>query len=196
MNLYSIGKPLVAVFYHLYFRIHVKGRENIPEEGPVLICCNHLSNYDPPLVGISIKRSLSFVAKEELFEKPLMGWMYRHVHAFPIKRGTGDRGAIRAALRLLRQGNALLIFPEGTRNHSGSLNKGLSGAGFFALKTDAKVIPCAIIGKYKFRARITVAFGKPIAFEALKQQKVKPSEASAKIMEKIQGLLDQNKVNV
>ncbi|WP_100488118.1 lysophospholipid acyltransferase family protein [Sporolactobacillus pectinivorans] len=191
MSLYSIGKPLVAFFYSLCFRMSVEGVENIPKDGGVLICCNHLSNFDPPLVGISMKRSLSFVAKEELFEIPLFGRLLRHLHAFPIKRGTGDRGAIRTAVGLLNAGHALLIFPEGHRNPNAPLRKGLSGAGFFALKTDATVIPCAIIGHYGFRKKVKIVFGEPIDSKMLKNQKKKSSEASAAIMNGIQQLLDQ-----
>ncbi|CAM3159083.1 lysophospholipid acyltransferase family protein [Sporolactobacillus spathodeae] len=192
MSLYFIGKPLAGIFYRFYFRIEVKGQENLPDEGPVLICCNHRSNFDPPLIGISLKRQLSFVAKEELFQVPVLGSILRQVNAFPIKRGTGDRGAIRLALNLLRQGHALLIFPEGTRNHTGDLKKGLSGAGFFALNSNATVIPCAIIGNYKFRAKLTVVFGKPINTAALKEGRVKSSEASSVIMDQIRRLIEAN----
>ncbi|MFT8362375.1 MAG: lysophospholipid acyltransferase family protein [Sporolactobacillus sp.] len=191
MNLYSIGKPIVNVFYHLCFHIEVEGVENIPERGAVLICCNHRSNFDPPLVGVSMARDLSFVAKAELFRFRLIGWVFHQVHAFPIKRGTGDRGAIRLAVNLLRAGHALLIFPEGTRNHTGQLKKGLSGAGFFALNTDAVVIPCAIIGKYKFRSRLIVRFGKPIDSTEWKARRMKAAEASSIIMDHIGQLLGE-----
>ncbi|GGL47027.1 lysophospholipid acyltransferase family protein [Sporolactobacillus putidus] len=193
MSIYSIGKPLVALFYKLYFRVTVEGQENIPDRGSVLFCCNHRSNFDPPLIGISIARDLSFVAKEELFEIPLFGRLLRHLHAFPIRRGTGDRGALRVAVRLLGEGHTLLIFPEGTRNRSSNrLQKGLSGAGFFALKTDAVVIPCAIIGQYKFRGKIKVVFGPPIDTASMKSEKLRSTEASAVIMEHILQLLDQH----
>lgn len=191
MNLYSIGKPVVSLFYHFWFRIEVIGRENIPEQGGVLICCNHISDYDPPMVGISTDRELSFVAKEELFSIPLFGWLISHLNAFPIRRGTGDRGALRLAIRLLEKGHALLIFPEGHRNPDGRLRKGMSGAGFFALKTSAVIIPCAIIGKYKFRKKMRVVFGPPLNLTAIKAEKPRASEVSAAIMAHIQKLLDQ-----
>ncbi|TGA98139.1 1-acyl-sn-glycerol-3-phosphate acyltransferase [Sporolactobacillus shoreae] len=191
MSLYSFGKPIVYAFYKIFFRISVEGVENIPNEGGVLICSNHLSNFDPPLIGILIKRSLSFVAKEELFKIPFLGRLLRHLQAFPIKRGSGDRGAIRTAMQLLRNGHALLIFPEGHRNPNAPLRQGLSGAGFFALKTDASIIPCAIIGHYGFRERMKVVFGSPIDSDLLKRQINKSSEASAVIMKHIQELLDR-----
>lgn len=191
MSLYSIGKMLFALFYKLCFHITVEGTKNIPDDGGVLICSNHMSNFDPPLIGTSVARDLSFVSKEELFEVPLLGRLLRRVHAFPIKRGAGDRGAIRVAVRLIREGHALLIFPEGTRNRSGHLQKGLSGAGFFALKTDVTVIPCAIIGTYKFRSRVKVVFGSPVDTASMKRERLKPSAASAVIMDHIRQLQDQ-----
>jgi 1-acyl-sn-glycerol-3-phosphate acyltransferase len=157
----------------------------------VLICSNHISDFDPPFVGISISRELSFVAKSELFQIPLFGRLIRRLHAFPIKRGTGDRGAIRLAVHLLNDGHALLIFPEGHRNRDGHLKKGMSGAGFFATKTDAAVVPCAIIGKFKFRKKVKVVFGKPIDTNMMKGKNMRSAEASKIIMEHIQDLLNQ-----
>ncbi|WP_010631647.1 lysophospholipid acyltransferase family protein [Sporolactobacillus vineae] len=190
MNLYAFGKPIVKWFYRILFPITVEGAENIPESGGVLICCNHLSNFDPPFVGISMRRKLSFIAKEELFRVPLLKTLLRHLNAFPIKRGTGDRGAIRLAMHLLNDGHALLIFPEGHRNSGSKLRKGLAGAGFFALHTNAVIIPCAIIGRYKFRRRMTVVFGTPVNIRVLKEQSLRPIEVSAVIMSHIQMLLD------
>lgn len=192
MSLYGIGKPVVKWYYRILFRMTVQGTENIPDAGGVLICCNHLSNFDPPLVGISIRRRLSFIAKEELFNIPVLKTLLRHLNAFPVKRGAGDRGAIRLALHLLNNGHALLIFPEGHRNKGTKLLKGLSGAGFFALRTDAVIVPCAIVGHYRFRSRMQVVFGKPVDVQEIKQQGLRPAEASAVIMSHIQKLLDEH----
>ncbi|MCO7176765.1 lysophospholipid acyltransferase family protein [Sporolactobacillus kofuensis] len=193
MNLYSIGKPIVNVIYHVLFKITVIGSENIPEQGGVLICSNHMSNFDPPFVGVSMKRKLSFLAKAELFKIPLIGWIFWHLRAFPVRRGAGDRGAIRTALELLRDGHVLLMFPEGHRNLEHSrMKKGLSGAGFFALKTDAVVVPCAIIGTYKFRSKMKIIFGTPIDTTIMKDQRLKSSEATTVVMEHIQALLDEH----
>ncbi|MDN3953637.1 lysophospholipid acyltransferase family protein [Sporolactobacillus laevolacticus] len=194
MNLYPIGKPLAKLYYHLFFKITVIGSENIPKQGGVLICSNHLSNFDPPFIGVSISRELSFIAKSELFKVPVLGVLLRHLNSFPVRRGEGDRGAIRVALKLIREGHALLLFPEGHRNlnQDAQLKQALSGAGFFALKTDAVVVPCAIIGRYKFRSKMKIVFGKPVDTTAMKNQKLKSSEASAVIMRQIQALLDEH----
>ncbi|WKB37122.1 lysophospholipid acyltransferase family protein [Terrilactibacillus sp. S3-3] len=191
MSLYSTGKGLVAVFYKLLFRYEVTGAEHIPHEGGVILCCNHLSNFDPPLVGVALPRDLSFLAKDELFKVPLFGRLIRHLHAFPIRRGTGDRQALKKGLSLLREGHALLIFPEAHRNKTHHLKKG-KPAGFFALKSEAAVIPCAIIGSYKPFRPMKVVFDEPLNMAALKARKLRSADVTDVIMSRIQILIDQN----
>ena len=149
MNFYTVARGIVKLIMSCLYRIETKGLENIPKEGAVLLCANHIHNLDPPLVGITMKRPVVFMAKEELFKVPILGKIVRKANAFPIKRGKADREAIRIGLKTLREGKVLGIFPEGTRSRTGELGKGLSGVGFFALRSDATVIPCAIIGPYK-----------------------------------------------
>lgn len=143
--LYPLGKFLVSVLFKILFKIKVIGKENIPKNGPVIICSNHISNYDPPTVGMTAPRTIHFMAKEELFEKKGLGFILRNVNAFPVKRGMRDRNALRKGLKLLDEGKVLGLFPEGTRSKDGVVKKGLAGAGFFAMRSNATVIPCAII---------------------------------------------------
>lgn len=192
LNLYSFGKPIVRCFFRLLFRYEVKGAEHIPKHGSVLICSNHLSYLDPPLIGVSSPRVLSYLAKEELFGIPLFGSLIRHLHAVPIRRGYADRSALRTVIHLLKDGHALLMFPEGKRSRTGHLQKARSGAGFFALNTDATVVPCAVIGHYRIGKKIRVVFGEPIEMDELKEKKWKASEVSARIMEQVRQLLDQH----
>lgn len=192
MSLYIFGRGLVAAFYKLLFRYEVTGAEHIPSEGGVLICSNHMSNFDPPLVGIVSPRELSFLAKDELFKVPLFGRLIRHLHAFPIRRGAGDRQALKKGLSLLRDGHTMLIFPEEHRNKTNHLKKGKPGAGFFALKSEATVIPCALIGSYKIFRPMKVIFGEPLDMTALKAQKSRPAEVTDAIMARIQELIDEH----
>ncbi|MFC0014691.1 MULTISPECIES: 1-acyl-sn-glycerol-3-phosphate acyltransferase [Allobacillus] len=189
--LYPLGKFLVSVLFKLLFKIKVIGKENIPKDGPVIICSNHISNYDPPTVGITSPRTIHFMAKEELFEKKGIGFILRNVNAFPVKRGMRDRNALRKGLKLLEEGNVLGLFPEGTRSKTGQVKKGLAGAGFFAMRSNATVIPCAIIGKYERSKPLTVIYGKPIQFESLKKDKPSAQEVTDEIMENIKRLLDE-----
>ncbi|MBU6079527.1 lysophospholipid acyltransferase family protein [Allobacillus halotolerans] len=189
--LYPLGKFLVSVLFKILFKIKVIGKENIPKNGPVIICSNHISNYDPPTVGMTAPRTIHFMAKEELFEKKGLGFILRNVNAFPVKRGMRDRNALRKGLKLLDEGKVLGLFPEGTRSKDGVVKKGLAGAGFFAMRSNATVIPCAIIGQYERSKPLTVIYGNPIEFQTLKNSKPSAQEVTDEIMENIQRLLDE-----
>ncbi|MFT8871121.1 MAG: lysophospholipid acyltransferase family protein [Sporolactobacillus sp.] len=192
MSLYAIGRPIVASFFRLSFKLRIKGADFIPEDGPLLVCSNHRSLLDPPLIGMAMPRTLSYMAKEELFKVPLFGSLIRSLHAFPVKRGAGDRAAIRTALAILKDNHALLMFPEGTRNRSDTLKKAMSGVGFFALHSNAAVVPCAIIGNYKCRRPLTVVFGKPIDIADMRARGLKAAAAAAEITAHIQTLIEEN----
>jgi len=179
---YSILKPL--------YRIEVIGKENIPKDGAVLLCSNHIDNLDPPVLGITAPRRVRFMAKEELFKVPILGTIIRNLGAFPVKRGFADRDAIRTGLKILKDGEVLGLFPEGTRSKTGKLGKGLAGAGFFALRSPSIVIPCAIIGPYKPFRKVKVIYGKPVDFKSHRENKISAEEATEIIMKEIQKLLD------
>ncbi|MDV2580840.1 lysophospholipid acyltransferase family protein [Alkalibacillus haloalkaliphilus] len=190
---YKFAKAVVYTVFKFLFRIKIFGKENVPKEGPVIICSNHISNYDPPVVGITCPRDINFMAKEELFEKKGIGFLLRNLQAFPVKRGMRDRNALRNGLGLLEDGGTLGLFPEGTRSKDGQLKKGLAGAGFFAMRSNATVIPCAIIGTYERFKPLKVIYGPPIEFETLKEDKPSAQEVTDEIMENIQSLIDENK---
>lgn len=193
MNLYPFGKFLFsAILKPLYF-IKVTGKENFPREGGVLLCTNHIDNLDPPVVGVTCPRTVHFMAKEELFNMPILKSVLPQVQAFPVKRGMSDRDAFRTALKLLRGGKVVGMFPEGTRSKDGKLGKGLAGAGFFALKGDAAVVPCAIIGPYRKFKRLHVIYGQPIDMTIYRENKTSAEEVTAVIMNEIQTLLEQHK---
>ncbi|MGP4071955.1 lysophospholipid acyltransferase family protein [Piscibacillus sp. B03] len=190
---YKFAKTVVGLIFRLLFKIKVIGKENIPKNGPVIICSNHISNFDPPVVGITSARDIHFMAKEELFEKPWLGKLLTNLGAFPVKRGMRDRNALRNGLKLLEEGNALGLFPEGTRSKNGEVKKGLAGAGFFAMRSDATVIPCAIIGTYKKFSKLKVVYGQPINFESLNKEKPGAQEVTDEIMDHIKRLLEENR---
>lgn len=188
MNLYKIAKVVVSAIFYPLFRIKVIGKENIPKTGPVIICSNHISNFDPPVVGITSTRDISFMAKEELFSNIFLNKLLTNLNAFPIKRGVADRSALRKTLSVLKEGRTLGLFPEGTRSKTGELGKPLSGIGFFALRSEATVVPCAIIGSYKGFGRLIVAYGKPIDMDYYRKQKISAKEMSEVIMEEIKNI--------
>ncbi len=190
MTFYHFARAVVKGLLRPFYRIEVKGLENFPESGGVLLCTNHISNLDPPVVGITCPRPVSFMAKEELFRVPVLKSILPNVKAFPVKRGMSDRGALRTGLALLKEGEVLGLFPEGTRSKTGEIGKGLAGAGFFALRSDAKIIPCAIIGPYKLFGKLRVVYGKPIDFSELKKEKISVEAATEIIMNEIKKLAE------
>ncbi|MGV2620296.1 UNVERIFIED_CONTAM: lysophospholipid acyltransferase family protein [Halobacillus marinus] len=188
MDLYKVGKAVCSAIFYPMFRIKVIGKENIPADGPVIISANHISNYDPPVVGITSSRNIYFMAKEELFEKRFIGGILKRVHAFPIKRGMRDRNALRKGLDILKEGNALGLFPEGTRQKNGEIDQGLAGAGFFALRSEAAIVPCAIIGPYRKFKPLKVVYGKPIDMTEYREKKASAQVVTDRIMEEIRQL--------
>ena len=169
--LYAILKPLTAVLMRLLFGLRSRGAEHVPPTGPVLLVANHASFLDPPLVGSASPRPLRFMAKAELFSVPLFGGLIRRLNAHPLRREGGDAGALRAALRVLKNGGALLVFPEGTRGKEGILGPAKPGAGMLAVLGGAPVIPVYVNGsgrawprgrRFPRPAKVTVTFGPPL----------------------------------
>lgn len=143
------------------FRIQVVGSGNVPKTGAVIICSNHFSNWDPVFIGCFLPRAVSFMAKDELFRFPPLGALMRSLHAFPVRRGAGDRGAIRAALEVLSAGNVLVMFPEGHRRQSGRVESLERGAGLLATRSNALVVPVGVCGSYRAFGLVRLTFGQP-----------------------------------
>jgi len=163
--LYLIFRFLLRTIYTLLFRLEARGTENIPATGPVVLASNHISNFDPPTVGVKVKRKVHFMAKEELFKIPVFGALIHSFGAFPVKRGGVSKDAIKSAITLLKEGNVMGIFPEGSRNNqSGSAKK---GAAMIAVRSGAVVVPVAVVGKYRIFSKMTVYYGKPIDLTAI-----------------------------
>lgn len=193
MNLYSFAKTVVYNVLKPIYRFEVIGADKFPKEGGILLCSNHIDNLDPPVVGINAPRPVNFMAKEELFNVPILKSILPGVRAFPVKRGMSDRDALRRALKLLKDGEVVGLFPEGTRSKDGELGKGFSGAGFFALRGEANVVPCAIIGPYKAFKRLKVVYGDVIDMQPYREKKASAEEVTEVIMSNIAALLDQHK---
>jgi len=181
------------MIYKPLYRIETIGQEKIPKEGAVLLCSNHIHNFDPMVVGITTKRPVYFMAKEELFTVPVLGKLVPYLNAFPVKRGMSDREALRKGLSVLKEGKVLGLFPEGTRSKTGELGEGLAGAGFFATRSNAVIVPCAVIGPYKAFSKLKVVYGDPVDFTEYRNNKISADEATKIIMEEIRKLIVANK---
>jgi 1-acyl-sn-glycerol-3-phosphate acyltransferase len=162
---------LLKPFLRVYFRMSLVGREHVPDEGGVILASNHRSFLDPFVVGAWLGRPVFFVAKKELFDRRFAGWFLNCLGAFPIKRGESDEESVETAKQILARGDALVIFPEGTRIREGSLGRAKRGVGRLALETGAPVIPVAVHGTDRARrgwrirpVKVKVRYGRPLTF--------------------------------
>lgn len=165
---YSFLRNCARLFYIIVYHIVVIGGENIPKEkGGYIIASNHVSNNDPPVVGITFKGKYTFMAKQELFEiNPLFTWLITKLGAFPVKRGAKDSSAIDRALESLKEGRIFVIFPEGTRSKDGTLGHAKSGVTLIAAQAKVPVVPVYIkYGRKKFRRNIYISIGERIPAE-------------------------------
>ncbi|HYH60098.1 MAG TPA: 1-acyl-sn-glycerol-3-phosphate acyltransferase [Thermoleophilaceae bacterium] len=181
----AVIQPLLMLFFWLK-RI---GLEHIPSEGGVIVAPNHRSFLDPWVVGVCLRRPVYFVAKRELFEKRWMGWFLNSLGAFPIRRGEADEEAMATARALVERGEAVLIFPEGTRIRRGSLGEPRRGVGRLALETGAPVVPVAVAGTERARrgliirpCKVRVRCGRPLTFPHVERPSAHlASEVTARI---------------
>lgn len=197
---YTLARVLLMGTLALLYRVKVQGAENVPEEGPVVLASNHISNIDPVFVGMVCPRQVRFMAKAELWKFAPLGWLVRALGAFPVHRGEADREAVRMGLKVVSKGAVLGIFPEGHRQRSGILAQPQSGVGMFSLKEGVSTVPVVIAGSNRIIhdgrpgfPRVTVTFGPPLdvvvppGFPRSERNR----EASRRIMEALAGMLGQ-----
>ncbi len=198
---YYVGRVIVRMLLFLLTRRQVKGRENIPRQGPLLIISNHLSLVDPPLLDASLDRKRIFMAKKQLFRFRLIGYLVRGFGAFPVHRGQLDRQALRQAYQVLADGLALIMFPEGMRSRRGQLRPAFFGAALIASRSGAPILPIGISGTEKLerlswwwrRPKITVNIGHPLHLPPPRSKltRVELAELTHSIMQHIAELLPQ-----
>jgi 1-acyl-sn-glycerol-3-phosphate acyltransferase len=173
--LYRFFRFLLFLIFKSIFRLEVKGKGHVPRKGGFILASNHVSNLDPKVLGVASPRVLNFMAKEELFSNRLFGWLISSVGSFPVRRNSTDISALREAIQRLKDGRALLLFPQGTRRDTeGTSEKVESGIGFLAGKVNVPVVPAFIKGtekalpkgaKFIRPAKLSVRFGEQIYIE-------------------------------
>lgn len=199
-------RPPVFAIADRLLGMRVIDEQNVPAEGPLLVVANHLSNADPPLLELAFPRPLFFMGKRELFQHPALACVMRRFGAFPVDRGTPDRAALRYAERVLRQGIAMGIFPEGGRSKTMAMTPAYPGVGLLARQSQAPILPVAIWGTEFYPVNgdwpprrpkdtprgVTIRFGQPFTLpDRVDDRRVTAAEATYVIMQRIAELLPE-----
>ncbi len=171
-----ISQVLVGIFFTFWLRYRARGVERVATAGGGLLLANHSSFLDSLLVGLPLRRPVSFLARDSLFRVPVVGWMLRHTYVMPLSRDTGGAAGIRETLRRLEEGFLVGIFPEGTRSPDGRLGTFKPGFAALVRRTDLPIYPVGIAGANRALGRgslflrpgrVRVVFGEPLARETI-----------------------------
>ena len=179
----GIVKGAIWIYCKIVYRFEVIGKENIPKDSAVIICGNHRSFLDPPLIEVTTGRYTRFLAKEELTKNKFLAFLGYVFDAILVKRDSKEVKALKESLQTLKNGDCLALFPEGTRNGLAKGEKVKDGAAFFAVRSGAPVVPCGIKGGEKGNKKVTITYGKPLDFSQYKGSKDK--EVLDKVTEEI-----------
>jgi 1-acyl-sn-glycerol-3-phosphate acyltransferase len=170
---YNFAKDIFWIFFRVGFGLEVRGIEHVPKTGAFIVASNHVSFLDPPVIGAACPRRLCFMARADLYQRPMLAMFLRAVRAIPVARGEADFRAIREALRRLRRGESLGIFPEGGRQRLGQLGRARRGVGLLAVSARVPIVPAIVRGTFEalpidaqrlHRAKIRVVFGPQIPY--------------------------------
>lgn len=197
--LYNIVAGLARIATKFLFRTKVYGKENVPKDGGMILAVNHKSNWDVIITAGHCPRNLRFMAKADLFKNKLFGAFISALGAFPVQRGRGDVGAIKGALKILKNNDVMLMFPEGHRIKDGKRVKPKSGVSMIAVHAKVPVVPLYITGDYKLFHKVTLTFGEPITFDEYYGEKLdnnKIQELAESVMETIYSLDNTEKTEI
>ncbi len=186
--LYSLLKAVLRPLFIAFFRIETIDMSKIPPTGPLIVICNNVSGFDPPVVASLLPRPVYFMTKAELFHFRPFAAVIRALHAYPVKRGTPDRQSLRYSLELLKRAETLLIFPEGHRTETGDLQPARSGTIFLAKRSGAVVVPVGIVGRYGFRRGIRYYVGDAFAIP----ESLSTKDAQFLLIAKIKAQMDRD----
>jgi 1-acyl-sn-glycerol-3-phosphate acyltransferase len=196
--LWRLLSPLVRAVVFSFVGVEVVGADNIPRGGAYIVVANHSSWKDPPIVSLAIRTPIRWMAKFEVFDYFFIGFLLRGIGNFAIRRGESDRRAMRLAFAVLDAGLPLGVFPEGHRSEDATLHRGRPGIALLADRTDALIVPCAIVGTPRAKMRpirrkeIVLTFGKPLRMSELPPEVRRDRQATADaVMLRIAGLLPE-----
>lgn len=198
LRFYRFAKVVCNVVCKLWFKLEYYGMENLPKDRGYILVGNHQSYWDPVMMGLKLDTTLTFMANEKLFHKPVLAPVIRGLGAFPVNLKKPDMTAIRTAKKVVKDGKVLALFPEGTRSHDGKLLKFKGGVIYIASVTGEDVVPVCITYQNggKFRSRILIRYGEVIPNQEILEGKKKDTEsmrqAAAKLQAVVQRLQDEN----
>lgn len=198
LRFYRFAKVVCNVVCKLWFKLEYYGMENLPKDRGYILVGNHQSYWDPVMMGLKLDTTLTFMANEKLFHKPVLTPVIRGLGAFPVNLKKPDMTAIRTAKKVVKDGKVLALFPEGTRSHDGKLLKFKGGVIYIASVTGEDVVPVCITYQNggKFRSRILIRYGEVIPNREILEGKKKDTEsmrqAAAKLQAVVQRLQDEN----
>ena len=180
-----IVRTAIRLYFVVVYRVKIEGRENLPKDKKesLIFCGNHRTYADPPLIVVTAKRHVRFLAKEDLKKNKFFAFLGLVFDAIYVKRDSKDVSALKTTLKALKNGESVALFPEGTRNGMEKGEKAKDGAAFFAVKTGAKVVPVGISGGEKLFKKMTIRYGKPLDFSNRSKEEL--DEITDEIMEKI-----------
>ena len=164
-------KFCVRIFTLVVFRVKTYGQENIEKNKPYIMCANHTSNWDPPILYTATKREMYMMAKEELFKNKFIYWFAKKTNIFPVKRGKQDIESMKKSLKVLSNNKILAIFPEGTRNGMQKNGKIQNGPAYLAARTGVEIIPVRIEGNFKPFTKVKIYYEKPLNFSEYQNKK-------------------------
>ena len=189
---WAVGRLIIGTATKAVAPLRVYGAERMPMTGGLVVAANHFSWIDPPALGVASPRTLYFMAKVEAHRAPGLGQLMRTFGAFPVRRGESDRDAVRTMRQIVRDGNALGMFAEGTRQQAGVPGTVQPGAAMVAINEAVPVIPVALHGSQAWRlgnfAPVSIAWGQPMVFEGLPRGGKGYKEASLEIEREIREL--------
>lgn len=160
--LYKLCRGVSKILFKILYRIEVQGSIDLPENKGYIICSNHLNMFDPVFIACFTERQISFMGKKELFDKPILGGLFRKLGAFPVDRSKGDLGALKTAIEILSSNNVMAMFPEGTRSKTGELGEFKRGAALIASRADVPIVPVKIVGNYRLFSKMELRIGEPL----------------------------------
>lgn len=202
--LYSVVRAVINGALRVWFRVEVRGRENLPVDGAYIVAPIHRSNLDTPVVSAITRRRLRYMGKESLWRSRILGWFLSAMGGFPVQRGSADREALKAALKVIERGEPLVMFPEGTRQSGPTITEFFDGPSYVACRTGAPIIPVGLGGteaamprgsKFIRPVKIIIVVGSPLHPAALTESGRVPRQAvkdlSARLGEAVQREFDR-----